>query len=183
MFAHAVEDAGDRLHDLRRVEHEDGAVAAIVFALALVASVVWPAFALPFFAGGAFLGLRALIAGWRRWDLFDQLLGERDAYVIAEVRARAQQEAGMVNRRRLSHAICSRLELAKNPRVVANAGQLAALADELVDPDLILDPDCAVACSRLLTDYATSPLINLALPAEDLRSRLARIRAGLHRCD
>jgi hypothetical protein len=46
-----------------------------------------------------------VLAGWRRWDLLDRLVGERDAYAIPGVRARAEQEASMANRRSLSGAI------------------------------------------------------------------------------
>jgi hypothetical protein len=181
MVARAVEDAGRRLHDLRRQEWEDGMVAATAFALAVAASALHPAFALPLFVGGVFVAGRAVLAGWRRWDLLDRLVVERDAYSIAEVRARAEQEASMANRRWLSRAIGSRLELAANPRVAANAAQLAALAEELVDPQYALDPACAAACSQLLGDEVTSPLLNSALPAEDVRSRLVQIRSGFHR--
>lgn len=178
MVARAVEDAGRRLHDLRLEEWEDGAVAAAAFALAVAASAVRPAFALPLFIGGVFVAGRAVLAGWRRWDLLDRLVVERDAYAIPEVRTRAEQEASMSNRRWLSRAIRSRLDLAANPRVMANADELAALAEELVDPQLELDPACAAACSRLLMDEVTSPLINPELPAEDGRSRLVQIRSG-----
>ena len=178
MVARAVEAEGRRLHDLRQEEWEDGAVAVAAFGLAVAASAVRPAFALPLFIGGAVLAWRAVLAGWRRWDLLDRLLVEPDAYAIPEVRARAGQQASMTNRRWLSRAIRSRLQLGKNPRVVANADELAALAEELVDPQLELDPICACACSRLLTDEFSSPLINFQLPAEDVRPRLLQIRFG-----
>jgi hypothetical protein len=178
MIARAVEDAGNRLHDLRREEREDGAVAAAAFALAVAASALLPALALPLFVGGVFVAGRAVLAGWRRWDLLDRLAADRDAYAIPEVRARAEQEASIANRRSLSRAIRSRLELGENPRIADSADELAALADELVDPQLELDPACAAACSRLLMDEVTSPLINSALPAEDVRSRVSQIRSG-----
>jgi hypothetical protein len=178
MVARVVEAEGRRLHDLRHEEWEDGAVAVAAFGLAVAASALRPSFALPLFIGGAFLAWRAVLAGWRRCDLLDRLLVEPDAYAIPEVRARAGQEASMGNRHLLSRAIRSRLQLGKNPRVAANADELAALADELVDPLLELDPICACACSRLLTDEVTSPLINSQLPAEDVRPRLLQIRSG-----
>ena len=168
---------GRRLKDLRREEWEDGAVGAAVLALAVGASLVRPSLALPLFVGGLFLAWRAVVAGWRRWDLVDRLLVERDAYSIPEVRLRGEREASMANRRLLSRAIRSRLELAESPRVAANADQLAALAEELADPQLDLDPACAAACSRLLGDEITSPLA-AALPADEVRSRLAQIRSG-----
>jgi hypothetical protein len=183
MVARAVEQADRRLRDLRREEWEDGAVAAAALVLAVAASVVRPEFGLPLLVGGVFVAGRGIVAGWRRWDLLDRLVVERDAYAIPEVRARGEQEAGMPNRRWLSLAIRSRLELAANPRIVANAEELSALAEELLDPHLAIDPACAAACSRLLTDELSSPLINSGLPAEDVRSRLVQIRCGFHRRD
>jgi hypothetical protein len=181
MVARAVEDAAHRLHDLRREEWEAGATAAIAFALALAASALRPSFALPLLIGGLFVAGRAIRACWRRWDLLDRLVVERDAYSLDEVRRRAEQEACMVNRRRLGRAIRWRVEFGANPRIGANADQLAALADELDDPLLALDPNCAVVCTRLLTDPVGSPLNNSALPAEDVRSRVVQIRSGFHR--
>jgi len=178
MVARAVEQADRRLRDLRKEEREDGALAAAAFGLAIAASVVRPEFALPMFVGGLFVAGRGVLAGWRRWDLLDRLVVERDAYAIPEVRARGEQEAGMPNRRWLSLAIRSRLELSANPRIADNAGELSALAEELLDPQFVLDPACAAACSRLLTDELSSPLINSGLPAEDVRSRLIQIRSG-----
>jgi hypothetical protein len=178
MVARAVEDAGRRLQDLRREEREDGAVAAAAFGLAVAAGFLRPAFALPLFFGGLVLAGRAVLAGWRRWDLLDRLLVESDAYTIPEVRARGAREATMANRRSLSRAIRARLELAENPRITANADELAVLAEELADPQLEFDPACAAACSRLLTDEVTSPLVNSALPTEGVRSRLVQIRSG-----
>ena len=166
------------MHDLRREEWEDFAVAVAAFALAVAASSLRPAFAFPLFLGGALLAFRAVLAGWRRWDLLDRLLVEPDAYAIPEVRVRAEQQASMANRRSLNRAIRFRLELGENPRVAANADDLAALAKELVDPQLVLDPVCAAVCSRLLTDEVGSPLINFELPADDLRSQLLQVRSG-----
>jgi hypothetical protein len=183
MIARAVEDAERRLRDLRREEWEDGALAVAAGGLAIAASKIHPAFALPLFVGALFVAVRAMAAGWRRWELLDRLLLERDAYVVKEVRERAQHEAGMDNRRRLSRAIRSRLELADNPRIVADSDQFAALAEELADPLLELDPACAAVCSRLLTDDVWSPLNNPALPAEDVRVRIVQIRAGFRSND
>jgi hypothetical protein len=147
--------------------------------LAIASSAVRPSFALPLLIGGLFVGGRAVLAGCRRSDLLDRLLGERDAYTISEVRTRAEKEAGMRNRRWLSRCIRSHLEYAENPRFAANAEQLTLLAEELADPNLELDPACAVACSRLVLD-PTSPLVNSGLPADDVRSRLTQILAGFH---
>jgi hypothetical protein len=63
-------------------------------------------------------------------------------------------------------------------RLDAVAQELEALASELEDDRLALDPACAVACRRLLSDLVESPLLNPALPAQDLRSRVRQIRSG-----
>jgi hypothetical protein len=97
MVARAVEDAGRRLQDLRREEWQDYALAAVTLGLAVTASVACRALALPLFVGGLFATSRAILAGWRRWDLLDRLVVERDAYAIPEVRARADQEATMAS--------------------------------------------------------------------------------------
>jgi hypothetical protein len=176
MIARAAEEASSRLHDLRREEWEDAVVAAAAFALSIAATAVRPDFALPLFLGGLFVAGRAVLVGWRRWDLLDRLAGEPDAYGIPEVRARAEEQASMANRRWLSRAIQSRLEVDENPRIAGAADEFKALAQELSDAGLELDPACAVACSRLLTDDASSPLLNSALPVEDVRSRVRQIR-------
>jgi hypothetical protein len=180
MIARAVDDASSRLHDLRVEECEDGAVAVAALVLAVVAATIRPGLALPLFLGGLFVGFRGLRAAWRRWDLVDRLLVEPDAYTISEVRARAKHEASMSNRRGLSRLIRCSLASDENTRIAWVSRELAALADDLLDPQLELEPAAAVACSRLLTEPATSPLLNSALPVEDLRSRIVQIRAGFH---
>lgn len=178
MVARAVEDAGRRLHDLRWEELEDGVVAAGAFALSIAASAVRPELSLPLLCGGLFVAGRAVVTIWRRWDLLDRLLSAPDAYALAEVRRRAEREATMTNRRRLARDIRWLLDRGEDPRVLANAEQLSALEAELGDPLLELEPGCAVACGRLVLDPACSPLLNSALPREDVRSRLAQIRSG-----
>jgi hypothetical protein len=66
-------------------------------------------------------------------------------------------------------------------RVLALAEELEALVSELEDEELALEPAAAVRCVRLLSDMAESPLLNQALPAEDLRSRVCQIRSGFRR--
>jgi hypothetical protein len=178
VVARAVEEAGRRLHELKHEEWEDAAVALGAFGLALAAATFRPDLAVPLLVGALCVFVKACLVGWRRWDLLERLIGERDAFEIPEVRRRAEQQATMHNRRALSRAIRSRLELGENPRLTFAADDLAALAEELADPELDLDPVCAVACSRLLTDSETSPLSNSHLPIEDIRSRIRQIRSG-----
>jgi hypothetical protein len=178
MYARAIDEAATRLRELRHEEWEEFGVAAIALALALAATQIRPALAGPLFVGGLALlalGVRSL---WRSWDLVDRLAGERDAHVISEVRAYASREATMERRRTLAALIRSRLKEPVEPRIITTAEELEALASELDDGALTLDPACAVACTRLLRDFAESPLLNPALPPEELRSRVRQVRAG-----
>jgi hypothetical protein len=87
----------------------------------------------------------------------------------------------MDRRRSLSGYVRTALEeptSARDDRVDAAAHELEALASELDDEELVLDPACAVACVRLVSDVASSPLLNVELPAELLRSRVSQIRSG-----
>ena len=87
----------------------------------------------------------------------------------------------MERRQRHAALLRDRLErpgLLYEARILAAAEELEALASELDDEELELDPACAVACMRLLSDVVTSPLLNSALPPQDLRSRVVQIRSG-----
>jgi hypothetical protein len=177
-----VEDAEHRLHDLRQDELSCIAVAAFAMALALGASVVRPAFAIPFFLGGLMVALRSGRAFFERSDLTHELMLERDAHAIPEIRRRAEEVAALENRRVLAAAVRRRLEPVPGyrieGRVAALAGELEPLAAELEDEQLLLDPVCAVQCADLLTGYAENPLYDDRLPGEDAWARLRHIRAG-----
>lgn len=181
MYARSVDEAAAHLRDLRHEEWADFALAALAVGLAVAATELRPPLALPLVAGGlavAALGIRAL---WRRWDLVDRLAADRDAYVIPDVLAYASRETTM--ERRHSFAMLIRASVgqpaaALEGRVRAAADDLEALAAELEDEELALDPASAVACVRLLSDLAGSPLLNSLLPADDLRSRVLQIRSG-----
>jgi len=181
MYARAVDDASARLRELRREEWEELTVGALALGLAIAATQVRPELALPLFFGGLAVGALGVRALWRQWDLVERLSGERDAYVIPEVLAYASREATMERRHGFAALIRSRLNqpgLALDGRVSAAAEELEALASELDDGELALDPACAVVCMRLLSDPAESPLLNQALPPEELRSRVRQIRSG-----
>ena len=64
-------------------------------------------------------------------------------------------------------------------RISASFQELDALASELDEADIELDPACAVACKRLLSDLE-SPLLDPAGSTEDLRSRVRQIRSGFN---
>jgi hypothetical protein len=178
MYARAIDEASERLGELRREERDDLCLALLALGLAVGATQVLPALALPLLVGGLVLGVRGMTALWRRWDLVDRLAGERDAYVISEVLACAAREATLERRRDSAAVIRGLLRQPGGARVDAVADELELLACELADSELELDPASAVACTRLLSDVGSSPLFNRALPQDELCSRIRQIRAG-----
>ena len=181
MYARAVDDAATRLRELRQEEWGDLALGGLALALALAATQVRPSLALPLFIGGVVVGAFGVRALYRRWDLVERLLSERDAYVIPEVLGHATRMATSDSRRRLAASIRTTLTqpgILIESRVDAAADELEALASELGDDTLELDPVCAAACLRLVSDYSESPLLNHSASAGELRTAVLRIRSG-----
>ena len=179
MYARAVDEAGDRLRELRREEWENLGLGALALALALVATQVRPVLAVPLFLGGLAVGATGLRALWRHWDLLDGLADQRDAYVIPEVLAHASREATMERRRGFAAVIRGTLQPRRvlDARFVSAAEELDGLASELENGALELDPACAVACMRLLSD-PESPLFDPGVSPIELRACIRRIRSG-----
>jgi hypothetical protein len=181
MYARAVDDAAERLGALRQEECGALGLAALALGLAVAVTQVHPQLALPLFLGGLGVGALGLRAVVLRWDLLERLAGERDALVIPEVRAYASREATIERRRTFAAMLRRNLSepgRAGDQRLVAVADELDALAAELEDDELALDPVAAVACVRLLSDLPASPLLNPAAPVSELRSRIRQIRSG-----
>lgn len=185
MTAETVKDAEHRLHELHQDEWADLVLAALAMVLALAASFLHPPLALPLFIGALASSVLAGRAFFRRSELFDRLLLDRDAYAIPEVRRRAEQIASTESRRALAQAVRSRLTpvrgYSRSPRVSAAAEALELLASELDDETLSLDLDCAVRCHQLLNNYGESPLLNYLLPEQDVQMWIRRIRCGFER--
>lgn len=184
MYARAIDAAAIRLRELRNEEWHDLALAGVAVGLALAATAYAPSLALPLFIGGLALGALGIRALWRHWDLVDRLAAEPDAYEIPEVLAYALRETTMEKRQRYASLIRDQLEptyTSRSPRLDDAAAELAALADELEDEALVLNPACAVACSRLVGEPTQSPLLNPALPHDELRPSARRIRGGFTR--
>jgi hypothetical protein len=181
MHARAVEDAAAHLRELRNEEWARFALAVIAIGLGVAATQVRPALALPLFLGGVVAGVLGTRTFWRRWDLLDHLADEHDAYVIPDVVAYASRETTIDRRRAFAaviRAVMREPGFGCEERVRVAARDLEALASELEDDELTLDPASAVACMRLISDPAASPLLNPRLPSEDLRSRVFQIRSG-----
>jgi hypothetical protein len=184
MYARAVDEADARLRELRLEGWEDLGLGALTLGLAIAATQVRPSLAMPLFLGGLAIGIRGMRALWRRWDLVDRLAADRDAYVISEVLEYVSREATMERRQSLAASIRWTLrhpDTQLEAHVSTAAGELEALALELEDGELELDPACALACSRFLHDSMESPLLNSARSPEELRSRIRKIRAGFTR--
>ena len=132
-------------------------------------AIVYPPLALRRFSFGGFavgfLGLRAL---WRRWDSSS---GSKATTMRTPSPRCAKRAAG--SPRRAAARPC-RIDpqqagpaRARRARRVRRGGGLRRSASELDDDELELDPAAAVACARLLEDFAASTLLNLDLPPEE----------------
>jgi hypothetical protein len=182
MTGRMVDEAEHRLRQLRQDEWSRFALAALATGLSLAASVVHPPLAIPFFLGAMTVGVLAMHAVFERSDLVHRLMRERDAYLIPEIRRQAEATASMESRRMLAGTVRRRLGplpgYPRAARVAAVAEELEALAGELEDDLLVLDPVRAVQCRELVTAYEYSPLLNDLLPADDVPVQLRQIRAG-----
>jgi hypothetical protein len=175
MYARAVDDAAVQLRSLRTQQWEDFALAGMSFAVALAATRLEPALVMPFFVGALFATARGMHAVIRHFELLDALTGEPEAYVIAEVRARAFREATLERRRTLASYLRA---WASDERLSAVADELRLLVAELENEQLELSAVCAVECARLLSGGQSSPLFDPARPVEEVRARVRHIRAG-----
>jgi hypothetical protein len=183
MYARVLEEAEARLVDLHHDEVQRIALSAVALGASLAATAVYEPLVMPLLLGGLVLGVLGIGAIWRHWDLLDRLADDRDAYSIPAVRAYAARDARMDRRRANAAQIRAWIHdpLPEDARIVEFAEALEELARELEDEALDLDPACAIACRRLVTDPLASPLFNEALPGEDVGSTIVRIRTGFRR--
>jgi hypothetical protein len=184
MYARALQEAETQLVERRHDELQRIALSAVALGGSLAATVLYQPLVVPLFVGGLVMGVLGIGAIWRHWDLLDRLADDRDAYGIPAVRAYAERDARMD--RRLAHAGLIRTWIresgaSEDARSVEFAAELEDLARELEDDDLELEPACALACRRLLTDPTMSPLLDLTRPGDDVGSSIVRIRAGFRR--
>jgi hypothetical protein len=181
MYARAVDEAAEHLHELEHAVREDLTLAALTLVLALGATQSWPQFAVPLLVGGMVLGALGVSALWRHWDLLDRLADQRDAYAIPGVRRYAARMASIESRRGFASQLRASLEqpdLGDKLQALGVVEELEALVHELDDAALALDPVCAIACKHLLCDSEESPLFHLPARDGDLRSRIGEIRSG-----
>ena len=174
MNARQVDDATTRLHDLQIEGVGDLALAVLATGLALTATQVRPALAIPFLLGAfvvGFLGLRAYV---RRTFLVEDLAGDPDAYTIPAVRRFGLRVASPAHRHDLAHSV--RMALTGSSGAVADRfravqPELEALIAVLEDDDRRLDPCTVVTLERWRNDPGGS-FRNPDVPVAELRSRL-----------
>jgi hypothetical protein len=175
MNARQLDDAAGRLHELGVESAEDIVLAMVATGLALAASQLLPALAMPFLAGAiavGFLGVRAYV---RRTFLVEDLASEPDAYVIPAVRNCGLRATTVANR----HALARTIRIAAvDQRLAPIRGELAQLPGLLEDNGRRLDPCSLVALEQWLRDPCGS-FRDLEAPAADLRGRLHRFLAEL----
>ena len=186
MYARAVDDAGARLRELRHEEWEKLGLAALD-----------PRAGRHRNAGSTFCRAAAHARRFRRRgsgrssslaSVGSRRPTRRGTRRVRDPRSPEVRVAGGHDGEALRHGRRIRGWLGEpdggslEARIRPAAAELEALASELTDGGLELDPACAVACRRLLSDLGESPLLNAARPPEELRSRVRQIRAGFRPC-
>ena len=188
MDLRATELAAKRLERSRQFFIHALALAVVTLG-AMALTVVWaPIAAVPL---AALAAIEALVLMWAHYvhrDLLQQLLLEPHSVRIAAVEEYRVRILAQQARDRLAASINSLIADARLPyaicladRVALVEDQLRWLARELSTPEVLVQTPSLVACLRLMTHGAESPLFNPAVPVEQLQSTLLRIRFGFSR--
>ncbi len=189
MYAREVQRAAALLAAQRRRAFEAVGLAGGVGVLAVLASLFLPALLPALVAGAAAEALIALVAFSRRRGRIARLALDPVAYEIPEVERFGSRLTRPSERKKLARSIRSFLDEPHSvgavylpDRVAAYADELDALSRDLLSPADV-EPASMVACLRLLTEGAESPLYNPKLPAPELGAALRRIRSGIRRTE
>jgi hypothetical protein len=141
---------------------------------------------LPILVGGAIAALLGLASLMSRRNTIARLALDPHAYVLDEVERYGSALIRLTERQKLAAWLREVVRDAPRPgswyltdRVARHAGQLEVLAAEIATPSARVRPSSAVACRRLLTHAADSPLYNYDVPAEELGATIERIRWGI----
>lgn len=159
-----------------------GLAAAVLTVVLTAAGTRW---AVASAVAAAVLAAMALVRSRQRAGLLDRLALDPSAYAIGDVERHGRSAAGRTQRRRLAFRLETVLRggelaaVAEAERVSRYRRELVALTRCIASPDVRIAPPQAVACRRLLTRCAESPLYNEHVPAEDLGAALRRISAGV----
>jgi hypothetical protein len=166
MTARQIDEAATKLRDLRALTIGDLALAGIVFALAITASLISPSLALPLLIGAlavTVLGVRALL---QHEFLVEDLALDEDAYEIGDVRRYGARVASPEHRRALAGSLRAALHGA-GPQP-----DLTELIAALEDEQRVVDPCGVVSLEQSLL---------AAAPVDELRSRLRALLEGSDR--
>jgi hypothetical protein len=131
---------------------------------------------------------------WRRRELLNALLLDREAYSLEAVRDRATRFITLERRRRLGKWARTIVMVAKGEELPASASvrvladrvlprheRLLRIADALEDDDRPVHPASVALMHRLLTRPGLSPLYNPGLDEDLLDLALHRVEAGVDR--
>jgi hypothetical protein len=187
MNTREINDAAREVIALSRVAFAQSALSLAAAVASLVVVAVDARLAVAFGAGAVLETLLAVVTTARRRALVASLALSREAYLIPEVRRYGEELTAVNTRRAFAGLIASVLKAAatEDPglylvdRVVSQAPALAGLARALLEPDNTVDPVAMAACKQLLTDGASSPLLNPALAPTELDAFLRRIHGGI----
>lgn len=184
MYDRDLEQVASELAARRRRGRDAALLSVPALAGAALSAMGSSALALALAAGGLVQILIALAAFVGRRQLIERLALDPRAYVLPEVESYGTTVAR--RRERLASWLTEVVTdaprgntLYLGDRVSDYGGELLALARDLGAPGVAVRPASAVACQRLLTHAIESPLYNPRLPADELPSTLARIRAGI----
>lgn len=155
-------------------------------ALAAITTLFTTALQLPL-AAGTVLGLAVAGVNFVAYrETVARMALDPSAYVIPEVSRYGRRFATPAERARLASWLRDVLRESTMSecwcladRVRHHASQLEGLAADLARPHVSIRPASAVACRRLLTCGAESPLYNPRIPSNELSAVLLRIRHGI----
>jgi hypothetical protein len=181
-----LEAAARELRARQRVTREAAVGALVCAVLASGASLVSGSASVALAAGAATAALLAAAQHGARRDAIARLALDSAAYALPEVRRYGARLVGTAERERLAAWMREIVRDSDVPgnwylgdRVVRHAGQLESLARDLMAAHVGVRPASVVACHRLLTHAAESPLYNPDVPADELPAAIERIRRGL----
>jgi hypothetical protein len=154
--------------------------------LAAVTSLVMVAIGVSL-AVGATVGIVVAVGNLAAYrEAVARLALDPSAYAIPEVSRYGGRFATATERARLARSLRNIVRESALPecwfladRVRCHAQQLESLASDLARPHVSIRPASAIACRRLLTIGAESPLYNPTIPSDELDAALLRIRLGI----
>jgi hypothetical protein len=186
MTARELERAGRILERKHRRAREAAGAAAVCAVLMAVTAPLSLTAGLACLAGAVAASTMALANVVSRRDLIRRLALDPHAHAIGAVRDYGLRLVSPAERQKLAAWLYEIVREATVPgnwyladRVSQHSAQLELLASEFASSWLRIRPVSAAACLHLLTHGPDSPLYNPDIPAEELSTRIERIRMGI----